>query len=92
VACKWWVGVGLVVVGVGLMTGCSRRAEEPASAAARSRYDCLIIRNLTGKDDVVTTRGFPECFSPGTLAAEPAGGRVWTGGHPARCLGKDGRR
>ena len=72
-AAKWRVGVGLVVVGVGLMTGCSRRDEEPAAAAARSRYDCLIIRNLTGKDDMVTTRGFPECFAPEALAAEPAG-------------------
>jgi thiamine biosynthesis lipoprotein len=65
--------VVFVMVGVGATTGCSHRADEPAAAAPRSRYDCLIIRNLTGKDDVVSTRGFPECFTPEALEAEPVG-------------------
>ena len=70
-----WLWVVFVIVSVGVTMGCSGRAEKPLAAAPRSRYDCLIIRNLTGKDDVARTRGFPECFSPEQMKGETGGER-----------------
>jgi len=71
---KWWVFcMALVQASVAACLGCSGRASDLSPVPARSRYDCLIIRNLTGKDDVVTSTGFPEYFTPDILEEERPG-------------------
>jgi len=58
---RQWTLVALAAVlaagAVGLLARSKRQAP-------RTRYDCLIIRSLTGRDNVVTSRGFPAYYPP----------------------------
>ncbi|HUU43991.1 MAG TPA: hypothetical protein VMX57_09435, partial [Planctomycetota bacterium] len=36
----------------------------PGPPPGRTRYDCLIVREPAGPDDVVTSPGFPQVHSP----------------------------
>ena len=65
----------------GVQTPRGDGAEDAAAALpGRTRYDCLIIRNLSGVDDVVNSPGFPKVHRPdaaasGALRAEPSARR-----------------
>jgi thiamine biosynthesis lipoprotein len=50
----------VLLAGVAFLAGCS----------SRPRYDCLIIKDLTGTGDVVASAGFPTCFSVDDVAAQ----------------------
>ncbi|HUW58287.1 MAG TPA: FAD:protein FMN transferase, partial [Planctomycetota bacterium] len=88
------VGAALILVGsvtaylTGLLGEVARRGPQPASPTPppRTRYDCLIIRNLTGRDDVVASTGFPAYASTAEapLSGEPP---VPAASHQAELLG-----
>lgn len=67
---------GIAGLGVAAAVVLVLMAVEPfgaeGDAPVRTRYDCLIIRNLTGRDDVVTSSDFPKVFgldaAPGEVA------------------------
>ena len=50
------LGLGLVLVVLADILGFLSRGRGPV---VRSRYDCLIMRSLSGKEDVVSSSGFP---------------------------------
>ena len=63
--------VMVVVALVGLVTAAvilwvNPGTEEEPALVRTGRYECLIIRNLTGVDDVVTSPGFPPYYEVGT--------------------------